>query len=80
MATFRVSYLDVSTWYFIFEEMTHAYSIKYFLVKKSENTHPPIMILVPYNLPHDRNGPLLKTYANFIHRKSCIIKNFLQFD
>ena len=80
MAPFRESYLDISTWYFILEEMTHAYSIKYFLVKKSENTHSPIMILVPYNLPHDRNGPLLKTYANFINRKSFIIKHFLQYD
>ena len=45
IATSRVFYLDVSTWYFILDEMTRAYSIKYFLVKNSENTHPPIMIL-----------------------------------
>ena len=82
MATFRAFYLDVSNWYFILEEMAHAYSIKYFLVKNSKNTHPPIMILIPYNLSPDRNGPLVKTYAIFINRKSCINskENFLKFD
>ena len=74
MPTFRAFYLDVSNWYFILEEMAHAYSIKYFLVKNSENTHSPIMILVPYNLHTDRNGPLVKTYAIFINRKSRIFK------